>query len=77
MSENDTSFDEIEKIFTEVCELTSDKCKGAINDFKNHKNKLKLVVDVFKALDKCDTEKCIVNKDEIYSKLNAFLRSKK
>ena len=76
MSENNVSIDEIEKVFTEVCELTSDKCEGALNDFKNHKNKLKLVVDVFKAIDKCNTEKCNINKDEIYSKLNTFLRSK-
>ena len=74
MTEREASFDDIKNIFKEVCELSSDECKGAIDEYEKHGNKLKLVVDVFKAIGKCDTEKCNTNKDEIYSKLNVFLR---
>ncbi|MCP4762599.1 MAG: hypothetical protein GY870_12535 [archaeon] len=76
MSEKDTSFDEIEKILTEVCELTSDKCNNAITDYKKHGNRLNLLSDVFIAIDKCETPKCKTNKTDMYDKLRAFLRSK-
>ena len=74
--EDNISFDDVETIFAEVCELTSDTCSNALNDYKSHNNKLKLVVDVFKAINDCKTEKCNTNKQIIYSKLNEFLKAR-
>lgn len=73
MSEENTTFDDVEKVFKEVCELASDECNDAIDRYKEHGDALKMTVEVFDAIRKCKSEKCTANKMEIVSRLNDFL----
>ena len=65
--------EQIHNVMKEVCDLANDSCKQAINEFEQDNNIVKLVTKVFDSIEKCDTDKCILNKEELYKKLTDSL----
>jgi len=67
---------EVEKIFKEVCELTDTDCNLHLAKFKEDGNLPVLINSMFITLDSCESEKCITNKEEIFEKLDSFIKGR-
>lgn len=57
-----------------ICPLADEKCYEAVDKFKEHKNTLRLVDDIFEYLISCDSDECKANEGVIKKTFEKFIK---